>query len=192
MLSLARRSGGIFELVLNIPNVIAVSLSIADPSRADHTNRVATNVCLEAACQCSFAAPKLAAPVRCLLTVAVITPPVLLCNINARRHAITLSRLLCLAALFAGVQINGAYVLTIDVKLSGGWVTARILTSPRTFPCGQFLPDTATFCLLVSKQWQQKFLLQHIDRATRWVDPNLAAAKRSYTINDTNLPQMEA
>jgi len=42
------------------------------------------------------------------VTVAVITPPVLLCNINARRHAITLSRLLCLAALFAGVQINGA------------------------------------------------------------------------------------
>ena len=64
MLSLARRSGGIFELVLNIPNVIAVS--IADPSRADHTNRAATNVCLEAACQRSFAAPKLAAPVRCL------------------------------------------------------------------------------------------------------------------------------
>ena len=111
MLSLARRSGGIFELVLNIPNVIAVSLSIADPSRADHTNlasRAATNVCLEAACQRSFAAPKLAAPVRCYVTVAVITPPVLLCSINARRHAIALSRLLCLAALFVGVHINGA------------------------------------------------------------------------------------
>ena len=52
MLSLARRSGGIFELVLNIPNVIAVSLSIADPSRADHTNRAARggNECLSRSC----------------------------------------------------------------------------------------------------------------------------------------------
>ena len=67
MLSLARRSGGIFELVLNIPNVIAVSLSIADPSRADHTNRAARdgNECLSRVTR-SFAAPKLAAPVRCL------------------------------------------------------------------------------------------------------------------------------
>ena len=76
------------------------------------------------------------------VTVAVITPPVLLRNINARRHAITLSRLLCLAALFAGVQINGAYVLTIDVKLTGGRETARISTFPpldiplRTVPPG--------------------------------------------------------
>ena len=37
-------------------------------------------------------------------------------------------------------------------------------------------PDNATFCLLVSEQWQQKVLLPHIDRATRWVSPNLAAA----------------
>ena len=52
MLSLARRSGRIFELVLNIPNVIAVSLSIADPSRADHTNQAARagNECLSRSC----------------------------------------------------------------------------------------------------------------------------------------------
>ena len=45
-----------------------------------------------------------------------------------------------------------------------------------TFPSGLFPPDCATFFLLVSEQWQQKALLQHIHRATRWVSPNLAAA----------------
>ena len=46
------------------------------------------------------------------VTVAVNTLPALLCNINAaRRHVITLSRLLCLATLFAGVQIIGARLL---------------------------------------------------------------------------------
>jgi len=45
------------------------------------------------------------------VTIAVITPPALLCNINARRHVITLSRLLCLATLFADVQIIGARLL---------------------------------------------------------------------------------
>jgi len=45
------------------------------------------------------------------VTFAVMTPPALLCNINARRHVITLSRLLCLATLFADVQIIGARLL---------------------------------------------------------------------------------
>jgi len=73
----------------------------------------------------SFAAPKLTSQTmdgggrlcrrrQCgvYVTIAVNTLPALLCNINAaRRHVITLSRLLCLAILFAGAQIIGARLL---------------------------------------------------------------------------------
>ena len=47
--------------------MLSLSIAAADPSRADHTNRAARggNECLSRVTR-SFAAPKLAAPVRCL------------------------------------------------------------------------------------------------------------------------------
>ena len=118
------------------------------------------------------------------VTFAVITPPALLCNINAHRHVITLSRLLCLATLFAHVQIIGARLLfptswrLMLSLVAVGW-RQESWHPARTFPCGQFPRPWMT--LKVTSVVQPPFQLPYFGKSHVRYDVCLSTKRTAHT-----------